>query len=311
MISDNPGATRNCWGRENLSLDLPACTVELRGLSTAQKQRIATDYEAFLPGNGAGSQRPDVVCHASPLHQPLTLPAAFFTVHGEYAPHIKRAGSQVEIVGYDSFGTVDRADARPARATLAVAAEDVFPRAFVLENFLRIVAAYQALDRRGALLHSVAVVRDERAFLFCGRSNAGKTTLARKAAAGGAQVLSDDINLVMPARGQYRVHRVPFTGEFGRPAFVAADRVAYPLDGMALLGKGESLSASPIRPARAVAGLLAGCPFVNGDPEELPVLMRILADLVASTRVLSVGVGRDDSFVAIMTAIEEAGTREQ
>lgn len=39
--------------------------------------------------------------------------------------------------------------------------------------------------------------------------------------------------------------------------------------------------------------------------------MRILADLVASTRVLSVGVGRDDSFVAIMTAIEEAGTREQ
>ncbi len=310
MIGSRTTETLPAWGNETISLTLPSCEVAIEGLSPGQREQIAREYSDFRTATGGSGRRVDIRCRAGRLPRPSTLPAEVFTGHGEYAPRIARSGGRVEIVGFDSVAQLERAGPNPARAILAVAREQELARAFVLENFLRIVAAYRALDRGGVLLHSAAVVHRGRAFLFCGRADAGKTTLARKAAAAGARVLSDDINLVMPAHGGYHVHRVPFTGEFGRQAAVAGEAAAYPLGGLALLEKAVATSALPVRPAAAMAGLLGGCPFVNGDPEELTALMGILADLLAGTPVLRVGVAREDSFATIMTAVEEAQSRD-
>jgi hypothetical protein len=288
------------WGEDSIRLELPSSLVTIDGLSREQQRTIARDYASFVVGRNEASREADMVCRAGRLEQPLALPPEQFAINGQYAPLIRRTGAKVAITGFDFLGHLDRGGSAPTRAALAVAKEEELARSFVLENFLRLLLAHHVLDRCGVLLHSAGVLYRDRAYLFSGRSNAGKTTLARKAAAAGARVLSDDINLVIPGNGVYRVHKVPFTGEFGRRAENRSGCGSFPLGGLALLEKAPALTAAPVRPAEGVAGLISGCPFVNDDPEEFPALLEVLTQLVSRTPIVRLGVARDDPFEAVM-----------
>jgi hypothetical protein len=290
------------WGDGRICLRLPDCLVAIEGLSDGQQQRIFDDYAMFVVA-GKEPCEPDVVCCATRLEEPLRLPSERFAVGGQYTPIVAPREGGVEILGFDSLAHIARLGTKPLRASLAVANENDFAKPFVLENFLRVLLAGHVLERGGVLLHSVGVLVAGRAYLFSGRSNAGKTTLARKAELAGASVLSDDINLIVPEQGDYRAHRVPFTGEFGRRAENLAGAGSYLLGGLALLEKGQALAPSPVSSASAVAGLLAGCPFVNHAAEEFPVLSDVLTRLVAAVPVARVAVARDDPFDAIMAAL--------
>ncbi|MEP0774847.1 MAG: hypothetical protein HRF46_10870 [Acidobacteriota bacterium] len=290
------------WGDENVVLALPPCTVGLEGLSRGQRQAIRAQYAGFQ-GTGGCAPEAHIRCRVGRLPHPLAEAAEAFTRHGEYAPRIEPGEAGVGLVGYSSLAWLERRAGVAARAALAVAGEEELAQPFVLENFLRIVTAYRALALGGVLLHSAGVVHGGRAFLFCGRANAGKTTLARKAAAAGAQVVSDDLNMVMPGPGGWWVHPVPFTGEFGRQQPPAAE--ACPLVAVALLEKTAALRVAPVQPAEAVAALLVGCPFVNADSEEFPALASVVSDVAAGVPVLRVGVARGDSFPVILAAVEE------
>jgi hypothetical protein len=298
-----PGAD-SAWGTRSITLVLPGCSVALEGLSCAQWSQVSHDYAGFFTGGDARASRL-VRCAAGRLPAPLTAPPVAFLANGQYTPRIRRRGDWVEVTGFDSVARLARGGAAPVRATLAVADEMALPNAFVLENFLRILSAYLSLDQGGVLLHSVGVVQDGRAYLFCGRSNVGKTTLARKAAALGHPVLSDDINLLLPEGQGYRAHKVPFTGEFGRRAENLSGPGSFPLGGLALLEQASSLSVAPVTAGESVARLVTGCPFVNDDADEFPALMDVLTGLVGALPVVRLGVARADPFDAVMAALLE------
>jgi hypothetical protein len=291
------------WGAEFICLQLPMCRVSIQGLSPGQRQTILHNFPSYVlrPGETAGGS--DWICRAGRLNQPVGLPPERFAASGQYAPLKRRTSGGIEITGLDFRAHLVRGGSPPFQATLAVAREEELGRAFVLENFLRIVLAYHALSRGGVLLHSAGVVQEGAAFLFSGRSYAGKSTLARKAAAAGALVLSDDINLVFRDNDGYLVHRVPFTGEFRRPGESLSGSETYRLGRIALLEKAQALTAAPVDPAAGVAGLLTGCPYVNDDPEEMPVLLDILTKIAGHAPVVRLGVARDDSFQAIMATL--------
>lgn len=288
------------WGAEAICLRLPGVVLSIQGLSTSQQSVIARDYESFVVGRSEALGCVDVVCRAGRLARPVGLPPEHFLVDGEYAPEKRRSDAGIEVTGFEFVAHFGRGGPAPSPAALSVAQEGELARLVVLGNFLRILLAYHALTQGGVLLHSAGVVLDGRAYLFCGRSNAGKTTLSHKAAVAGARVLSDDINLVIPERGDYRAHKVPFTGEFGRRAENPSGCESFPLGGLALLEKAPELTAAPVSPAAAVAGLLTGCPFVNDDPEELSALMDVLTGLVSHTPVIRMGLAREDPFDAVM-----------
>jgi hypothetical protein len=288
------------WGEDSIRLELPSSLVTIDGLSREQWRTIARDYASFVVGWNEASRGADMVCRAGRLEQPLALPPEQFAINGQYSPLIRRTGAGIAITGFDFLGHLDRGGSAPIHAALAVAKEEELARSFVLENFLRILLAHHALDRGGVLLHSAGVLYRDRTYLFSGRSNAGKTTLARKAAAASARVLSDDINLVIPENGAYRVHKVPFTGEFGRRAENFSGCGSFPLGGLVLLEKAPALTAALVRPAEGVAGLISGCPFVNDDAEEFPALLEVLTQLVSHTPIVRLGVARDDPFEAVM-----------
>ncbi len=290
-----------CWGVDSILIKLPMALVSIDGLSGEQQSAIARDYASFAADSGEASPRCDVICHAARLSQPIGLSPERFSVNGQYSPLKRRTNGGIEVTGFDFMGHFTRGGPAPVHSELSVVKEEQLVWPSVLENFLRILVAHLVLDQGGVLLHSAGVLYQDRVYLFCGRSNAGKTTMARKAAAAGARVLSYDINLVIPEKSGYRIHKVPFTGEFGRQVENFQVCGSFPTGGLALLEKAPNLTAAPLLPAEALAGLLTGCPFVNDDPEEIPVLMDILTNLIQLRPVIRMGVGRDDSFETVMT----------
>jgi hypothetical protein len=88
----------------------------------------------------------------------------------------------------------------------------------VFENFFRLLVAYRLNEIGGALLHSAAVVRDSRAYLFLGRSGAGKSTISKINQDAGLDVLSDDMNALVVENGRTLVEKLPFAGDLGQTA---------------------------------------------------------------------------------------------
>jgi len=283
------------------------CRVSILGLTLGQRQTIFHNFQQYVPDPGETAGESDLRCLAGRLDGPVGLPPKRFAAGGQYAPLMRRTSEGIEITGLDFKAHLTGDGTAPLQATLAVAREEELGRAFVLENFLRIVFAYHVLSRGGVLLHSAGIVQRGAAYLFCGRSNAGKSTLSRKAAAAGAAVLSDDINLVFRENDGYYVHRVPFTGEFRQSGESCSGPGTFRLGGLALLEKAPVLTTAPVGPAEGVAGLLTGCPYVNDDPEELPKLLDILTTLVSHVPVIRLGVARDDPFEAIMATLLRCG----
>lgn len=112
-----------------------------------------------------------------------------------------------------------------------------------LDAFLRSLISFILMREGGFMLHSAGIVKNGKAHLFLGKSGAGKSTLSKLAAAAGAEVISDEINLLRFEKGCFRACGSPFWGEMradGRPG-------SWPLGGIHLLGKAREnrLSACP------------------------------------------------------------------
>lgn len=121
-----------------------------------------------------------------------------------------------------------------------------------LDAFLRSFLSSRLLSSGGLMLHSAGIVKKGRAYLFLGKSGAGKSTLAKLAAAAGAEVISDEINLLLPGKGVFRVYGSPFWGEMradGRQG-------SWPLGGVYLLKKAKANRVQPCSGADSLKLLL-------------------------------------------------------
>jgi len=280
-------------------------SVRLTGLSRAQHSELKENYPGFIAKTTRDIAGNGIECHVYRLnHPPAVLPGTL-TLDGQYSPRIiRRQTSDIELTGINFKARVGLG-VDPAPASLGVCREDELPQANVIENFLRVYTAYLALRTGGAMLHSAGLVFDGQAYIFSGRSNAGKTTLTRKAYDKDIRVLSDDINLVLPGKAGYMAHAIPFTGEFGRTLDHRGGKKAYPVAGIILLEQGDQLETRPISQSQAVAGLLTGCPFVNADAEESERLFDSVTGLVAHVPVIQLVSRRNDNFDTIMKAVRK------
>jgi len=115
---------------------------------------------------------------------------------------------------------------------------------------------------RGVEVHACGVEdSDGRGYLFVGQSGAGKTTTARLwHKARGIQVLSDDRIILRCLEGSIWMYGTPWHGEAE-----LAYSTRTPLTQIFFLGRGESNEVVPVRPAEAVARLMASSfvPFYN------------------------------------------------
>lgn len=76
--------------------------------------------------------------------------------------------------------------------------------------FLLFLANQWHVERGGLCVHSSAVVKGDKGFLFLGRSEAGKTTAARQSVSIGYSALGDDLNFVIrDQESRYKIAATP------------------------------------------------------------------------------------------------------
>lgn len=300
------------WGDYSLTLKLPALDVGLSGLSSSQRDSLMASYRHFIRGaSPANANHMD--CRVLRLNRAPSLSPADLAIDGQYAfkksPIDDPSGFKVTGLNFEA-----ELRERNSSSSLGVAYEHELAKPGVIENYLRVVSAHSVLSKKGVLLHSAGVVLEEKAYIFCGRSNAGKTTLTRKAYAHGARVLSDDINLLLPAGddAHYDAYAVPFTGEFGRTLEHAGGKEAYRVAGIVLLEHGGHLEVLPATPSKAVARLLSCCPFVNTDEAQCEPLFNSVLGLVSKVPVIRLLSRREDDIDPVLLqvkyALDQGGT---
>ncbi len=300
VISEKAGYS--FWGSSENVIELAGDAYRFHGLSKTQATALTHRYSQFvsisLPSGDLA-----LAIEMRELAHPLSTNPEAFTVAGEYAPILERTPDQLTVTGINFQAVLQWGE--PGQATLAVARGPDSALINAIENFLRVVSAYRVSSKGGLLLHSAGLILDERAYLFVGRSGAGKTTLTRKAHAAGAGVLSDDINVALPGEdGCFRAYPVPFAGDFGQ----TPDRLSpggYPLAALCVLEQGGAATLEPLSDAAAAARLVAACPFVNADPYKSADLLETAASLVRQVPVRKLISRREDDFDRIHGLLRE------
>ena len=213
----------------------------------------------------------------------LTSDAGFESIlRGRYGDFISanvasRFSLQVRVVDPDSFNPdadvevwledrewrMQRGDFR-ARWNPAERRGEVYQSAnpYSIDSVLRIVHTLMLAPEGGFLLHASSAVRNGKAFLFSGVSEAGKTTMARLAPAG-VDVLTDEASYVRKVDGRYFAYGTPFAGEMGKPG----KNISAPVDALYLLAKGSENRIDKIEPGQAIERLLRNILFFARQPE--------------------------------------------
>ncbi|BAO43701.1 hypothetical protein TBH_C0764 [Thiolapillus brandeum] len=267
-------------------------------MSDAQVFRIEQRYGRAIPEQHTrveaiqtGVCKGDLPVHDDPLR---------YSENNLYTPLTRQDARGLDVEGY---GFQARIDLKPGfHGQLWGENEILLARSIVFENYLRTVAAYAALQRRGLFLHSAGIVVDNQAWLFLGRSGAGKTTLSRLALKQGADILSDDANMLLPdAAGRYHAGPVPFAGELGDVNKDA--RQDYPVAGLLWLEQDDCLECADLPPAQQLARTMACCPVVNVDPFRGEKLLDVIENLLKQVPMRVLHFRKTDPFEAILKAI--------
>jgi len=151
---------------------------------------------------------------------------------------------------------------------------------YAIDSVLRIIHTLLLAPKGGFLLHSSSAVRNGKAFLFSGVSEAGKTTMVRLAPADVA-MLTDEASYINRIDGQYFAYGTPFYGEFGKPG----ENIRAPIAALYLLNKAPENRIDPIEPADALRRLLRNILFFAHEPEMVRLVFEAACSFVATVPV--------------------------
>jgi len=245
------------WGDQEVVVQFAGGAYRFRGMGAAQADQVRERYGSGQDHAADGTGAVDIAIFRAPPDEFLPL-----RYEGtEYRWDMDYAEAAVRLAGDGFMARIDRAP-RLAAAIWVADGEGPLPLN-TLENCFRVVVAYRLLELGGMLLHSSGVVWDGAARLFVGPSGAGKTTVARLGLGVGFEVLSDDLNAVIPVDAGIIAEKVPFAGDLGRTPTRGA---RFPVVGIFRLHQAAAHRVEASSAASAVASMIAAAPFLNADP---------------------------------------------
>ncbi len=161
---------------------------------------------------------------------------------------------------------------------------------YEMDSLLRILLSNLLLEQSGFLLHAATMIRDEKTFVFMGRSGAGKSTVASLSPAG--SVLTDEISLVRTDGAHWKAYGTPFWGEFR----AEGQNRSAPLAGIYALVQSDRNLSRRLEPKRALAALLGNTLFFSTTRGARERLLEILSAMVAAVPVYEMEFLKDSSF---------------
>lgn len=161
---------------------------------------------------------------------------------------------------------------------------------FALDSVLRVLLTRLLLPCPGFLLHAATVVQGGKAYVFMGRSGAGKSTVASLSPRG--SVLTDEISLLRRTDGMWYAHGTPFWGEFR----AAGQNRRAPLERIFALEQAGQNRTVRLAARPALAELLGNTLFFSADRRDRESLLRAQVSLMEAVPVERLEFRRDDSF---------------
>ena len=146
---------------------------------------------------------------------------------------------------------------------------------YSIDSALRILHSLVLAREGGMLVHAASAVRNGKAFLFAGVSEAGKTTISRLAPPD-ATLLTDEISYLRRNGYGYVAYGTPFAGELAK----VGENIQAPLAAIYLLHKGAENRIEPIDAAEAARALLQNVLFFAHDPELVSLVFESACELV-------------------------------
>lgn len=243
-----------------LTLKIAELTLRLNGGESPEIQPLGKAYRPFMVET---SKCPDVSLHAFYGRLPpvdLSSTSLLFDTgrlwslylwRGERAfvfksapPHLhpwrvalaRNHGSQWEILTALSLSSSFHFDPMP------------HPLSFPLAELIMVDSLP---SHQGILLHGCGVMDGNRGFLFCGRSGAGKSTMAALWAETGV-VLNDDRTIIKLHQGAFFIYGTPWHGGFEQ-----VSNAGVPLSALLFLSHADRNWISPLPPASVRRRLLA------------------------------------------------------
>ena len=144
---------------------------------------------------------------------------------------------------------------------------------YAIDSVLRILHTLLLAEEGGFLLHAASAIRGGKAFLFSGKSEAGKTTLSRLAP-GDVILLTDEISYIRRAshglgrsktrphvESRYLAFGTPFAGELAK----VGENVCAPIAGLYFLEKAPQNRIEPLGTAEALSRLMQNILFFAED----------------------------------------------
>lgn len=167
---------------------------------------------------------------------------------------------------------------------------------YALDSLLRILLTVVLLPKRGFLLHAATVVRDGLAYVFAGRSGAGKSTVASLSPAG--SVLTDEISLLRFTDGRWQAHGTPFWGEFR----ARGRNQHYPLAGVYSLVQAPEDRVQSISKKEILRALLPCVLFFTGEKRANEALLHTVLEMIEQVPFWRLHFRRDARFWEAVTS---------
>ena len=141
-----------------------------------------------------------------------------------------------------------------------------------LNSFLRFVYSLVLLKEAGFLVHASGLIKNQKGYIFPGKSGVGKTTLARLSP--GATLLSDDIPLVKMVDTPL-IFGTPFWGDLA----VGGEKTSAPLAGIYFPVKDKKNYAERLKPRQVFERLLPNVVFFFKNEKFSKQLFNLCFDL--------------------------------
>ncbi len=227
--------------------------VSIRGVDAACAAVVDEAWGLFAGAGGvplldidvrfAGAELPPGPLDGSPLDRTISARAIGF-------------GSREGRIEIDAAGT----------GSVVVGTGSANLRAYALINLIVPALAWRLPSHDALILHSGAVLVDDRGFLLLGQAGAGKSTFVTQAIAGGARAVSEDLNLVVYENGQSRLAGSPLRTRIHR----GPGPGRWPLALLLLPRHGSPAALDPVPSLRVSAQLQANLPFVGDCWMQVP-----------------------------------------
>ena len=250
---------------------------------------------------GGRQQQFELSIGCVPFRLQMSNPRLFSAASARYAA-FRDAVSQPIRIALNDFSM---AESRPAefayefegavlRAGSGETRFDGVGNEYALDSLLRVLLSWKLAARNGFLLHAATVIRHGKAYLFTGRSGAGKSTVASLAPPG--SVLTDEISLLRRENGVWRAYGTPFWGEFR----AAGSNTSVPVSGIFRLVQAADNRVTPLRPMELLRALLPNVLFFSAEPEANRQLLETLGQAVEAISGYVLAFRRDPTFWEVL-----------